>query len=1759
MLTKFLRDIMSPGLCKSSSAVYEQQQILPTSSNDEEMDAPSAHVIRSKPSMNSANAVFINDILYSKYQYLEDEMMVFVFSLTSKQSNSDFDQSILFQQNSTVYGYDKLNKLNPTSNLIQILRSKLDNAKIFKKVYTTKFDKVLLGMDEFVILLSKFYSKQCWNLNNTQNEVGNYFLTIDKTIMVTDILLDCIILLIPTLIDTNIQSMEEFLIKLVNLYNHILPIGYSISSYHLNHLDHSYQKCCQKSIIFLQNQLSSLVNEQKIKVHLMKVRIENCFSSTIPSAYELYHELHLLRNYDSLDYINIWNIHDNLVKENEQNNEMKILNYFSNQNNDVKYKKYSIKLRYIMIGLNNLLTITNQMELSHSKELRFNASPHLDQWIRVLGEFIISTLKNCFYDNFNNSAKSSLLLSPYLMQVLYKLMRKRKSAVVDYVLWGLTKSLNDFNSLLQMKSSAYITSPDYDNIKNHINYGNDNNDLNQTTTSIDSLLHTTEKIDDGNMKPILFSVGNKVDGLVSLQNGTQRWYPGIISSINEHTNTYTIEYNDGEIGVDVSNENIRLTKQRKSKAVNKTSTSLTNVNNSIDINSNNNNLTEKPNLEMKSNLNLKIDTSDSIQNVELLNVKSPSSNDYNQNIDTETCLKVIENDSNKSNLSSMKPLSAREIDNNAMRASYLLVSGSMNSVGLEYFIHSAKQSKTPTSARSARSTAGLSDKLVPISPPRTHTHNNDNLHSNTIMERNENGDESIKHKDSIEFDLLMPADTSAKAKLELALFNYDFSEEKKNQIEYDPITPYKTNQISSHNIPTPLTVSSSSSIISSSENNLNNSNNSLLYNKTKTNISTPEASFTTPFEEVKNIELKSTSIAGLLLKDSYRSDDDLNVDLKNINQPRKLSKEFLKSSKSDENYYDSDNSEEDRIYEIPSVFDGSPMLKRSNRNNREDIVPRMKFDDLNLIPSLAHSSTNLSLSASLLSAVSGRKNNNMQIQNANENNNTGRSGKGGLLSMRNSSRSSLHGDDNSNNNNNNTNNGNNSNTSNGIVSIANSNSKIRKNMIQLLNTAEITRNANYQDTLNDDGHNLITSGNTRMASWRGDGSSRYNTARRYPNYNYNNNNNQNKSYNNSYGMRNNPMKKGDRSDNYDHNLLIDADEGFTDPYFSLDNEAFHAFSEIFSTIVLLLVERCIDEGSIGLTSMCCSDFDPSNPIDNTSSYGNYQETNDNSVNIIFSIREYFKYSSIIPIKQINSNNLIIPNQFEMKSDNSEKLIESSLVDYRSPSYYSHISTIQNYAQMSFSFDTISAAAPFSPACSSINRLLKLINNTYFDQSCLPLHLHNNGLKIGDGGFGSVFCVTCPESCNKCRKYYHCFYCYRSSHLATPALSTNNNNNNEMKRVCVCWNSSVTLMRRDQSVAIKCVPRERCGYDSNMISNIYNEITCLEMLNDQIGVCDVLDYGVHEDEYWVVLSMGEINLSEWRLQKPNKSLKGMQTILESASTSSRISNSYLPNNNNNSNKNNNINNSLLVLNSDSMESIKNISILSKSTSFIPRPLGIRDVAVFMSLFLDALYIVDGIHKKGITHYDIKANNFMLRSNPIQYLPLIRICHENYQPSGIMFIIDFGEAVINNNNGSIHSKCRGTLPIQSPEMICIGSEQLFHNKSWAELYVTLCLDYKTPPNIDILSQSLSLISRDIKKKIEQIALSALQQQVEKRITLAKLINDVKGLIQDHSSLFSDASSMSFFSDSDYSIFSHSKKKQEEEEVDDNIEIRKQEKII
>lgn len=83
-----------------------------------------------------------------------------------------------------------------------------------------------------------------------------------------------------------------------------------------------------------------------------------------------------------------------------------------------------------------------------------------------------------------------------------------------------------------------------------------------TATPMPTMLSSTNK--PANIAPPSFAVGDQVDGLCVLSNGSKRWFPGIIISADSSTDTiiYAVQFNDGDVDRCRDSTSLRHRKRR---------------------------------------------------------------------------------------------------------------------------------------------------------------------------------------------------------------------------------------------------------------------------------------------------------------------------------------------------------------------------------------------------------------------------------------------------------------------------------------------------------------------------------------------------------------------------------------------------------------------------------------------------------------------------------------------------------------------------------------------------------------------------------------------------------------------------------------------------------------------------------------------------------------------------------------------------------------------------------------------------------------------------------------------------------------------------------------------------------------------------------------------------------------------------------------------------------------------------------------------
>ena len=265
---------------------------------------------------------------------------------------------------------------------------------------------------------------------------------------------------------------------------------------------------------------------------------------------------------------------------------------------------------------------------------------------------------------------------------------------------------------------------------------------------------------------------------------------------------------------------------------------------------------------------------------------------------------------------------------------------------------------------------------------------------------------------------------------------------------------------------------------------------------------------------------------------------------------------------------------------------------------------------------------------------------------------------------------------------------------------------------------------------------------------------------------------------------------------------------------TLDAEMLNSLLNVYGVVTGLLLQRSITD-KLFLDYSCCASGEFSSPrsIESMSLY------NSSQANVLFNVREYLEVGSFFKDTGQKSSD---------SSGSSRKRFTPSIK-------LAELASFANPASL---------------------RLCKLLNGEFFC-NCLRDHMDSSGVKIGEGGFGTVFRVSCPETCGRYKQstILNCFSCHKrrqqqsQNQKGNKKFSMNRPTNTFVRgKNCCCGPSRYKAASR--AFAVKRIPRERSAYDSPLIYDLFNEITALELLNGNIGVCGLEDYGVSGSEYWL---------------------------------------------------------------------------------------------------------------------------------------------------------------------------------------------------------------------------------------------------------------------------------------------------------------------
>lgn len=857
-------------------------------------------------------------------------------------------------------------------------------------------------------------------------------------------------------------------------------------------------------------------------------------------------------------------------------------------------------------------------------------------------------------------------------------------------------------------------------------------------------------------------------------------------------------------------------------------------------------------------------------------------------------------------------------------------------------------------------------------------------------------------------------------------------------------------------------------------------------------------------------------------------------------------------SEGEEEHDSEDSDEEDRVFEIPSIFDG---LHRSNNSNKQhsnhrEVVPRMQLTNLPMSSSLPHSASTPSLSGALLRDVeddvsgdmggeydSGRVHNSIRGNSISPTPSLtlgSRHAVGSSTPYIHSHRSATHRS------------ANNGITGNDLEdSLESSFSSLGAYSVKPISSARPNLAiGNFSEAVREES---VTTGNTRMLSWRGEDSARAFTGR------------------------------------------ISARSNLHKPSAPLGEMMFHSAREVSSMANSLRQSK--------KTSSATNSSKEEQPVDTSILFHEF---------VYPYLLQTYALISIMVLKRcfVDKDNVdyaccishvptmhTSPSQSQISGMVDVKLQRSASTDQSiNPLYHiREFLELCNSPELRLSFPSILSVASNAD---NLQRLCKMLHGCFFD-NCLKDHMNTHSIKVGEGGFGSVFKVVCPEQCGRYKSFSHCYGCYKKTrgrsssprHKKSRQLSSDfvaqvtSAFSNFTPAKCMSQ-SHLDHVECQRAFAVKRIPRERSLYDQSTIFALYQEIAALEKLHNLIGVCGVEDYGVVSGEYWLVMEYGWCSLADWR-----------------CNTSS-----------------------FKAFNPSPKHDRKGATEPVLSPNSVGEALARKEIAIFLMIFLDILYIVRDVHSNDVAHFDLKGSNFILREDPSHSRQHIWHCLQQNKSSGVVFLADFGEAiphVSSVSDDSLRKRSRGTMAIQSPEMLCISESMgdlssampvcaedsisghtdfsapkrssarrsfrisvpkdshvssfvsnntsvhtamtsdanltldsstcksktqafpvpslssdiwslgclliellsgnvLFHDRSWPELYTKLCLsDSHTAwaQDLECLAASLQCLDDDTQRNITDIALAAMHKDVKQRANIENLIVLTKSMLDKH----------------------------------------------
>lgn len=285
----------------------------------------------------------------------------------------------------------------------------------------------------------------------------------------------------------------------------------------------------------------------------------------------------------------------------------------------------------------------------------------------------------------------------------------------------------------------------------------------------------------------------------------------------------------------------------------------------------------------------------------------------------------------------------------------------------------------------------------------------------------------------------------------------------------------------------------------------------------------------------------------------------------------------------------------------------------------------------------------------------------------------------------------------------------------------------------------------------------------------------------------------------------------------------------------------------------------------------------------------------------------------------------------------------------------------------------------------------------------------NGRHIEGGTFGDVLVSRSPLRIQA------------PTTSATPTITTSKRSCPTIERVAPQKNQTIEGIDDDISeVALKVV--ERDPLDHSIGSSVYREILALRALSGVVGICKLHDFGLTPTSYVLVMDKCVCSLKRWMLGR-----RGARSTTDGS-----------------------------MVRDDTMVTID-------------APSSDEEVILHLSIFRQIASAAAGMASRGVTHFDLKCDNVLVRDTGYSYAiperevgekrdhlsPLRALPHDimNRMRVPVVCVADFGEAVVGRLKSCLVSTCqrrpcndnshrqfefdvqrpRGTERVQSPEML------------------------------------------------------------------------------------------------------------------------------